>query len=64
LTYEALEISEVGGSSKEKCLYITVTLSPFESKVLYTLQLLLGALGKRSEPTYTWDYLLWASLKA
>jgi len=50
LKYEALEISEVGGPLKEKCLYITVTLDsfskqdisittavggPFESKVAY-----------------------------
>ena len=33
LRYEVLEISEVGGPLKEKCLHITVTFSPFESKV-------------------------------
>ena len=31
--YEALEISEAGGPLKKKCLYITVTLDPLESKV-------------------------------
>jgi len=35
LKYEALEISEVGGPLKEKCLCITVTLGPFESKEFY-----------------------------
>jgi len=30
--YKALEISEVGGPLKEKCLYITVTFGPFGSK--------------------------------
>jgi len=30
------------GPLKEKCLYIIITLDLFESKVLCTLQLLLG----------------------
>ena len=33
LKYEALEISEVRGPLKEKCLCITIILGPFESKV-------------------------------
>jgi len=44
-------------------LYITVAVEPLESKVLYALQLLLGALWKPSEPTYTLHLLLWASLR-
>ena len=35
IKYEALEISEVGGPLKGKCLYIIVKLDPFGSKVLY-----------------------------
>jgi len=42
----------------------TAVRSPFESKVLYTLQFLLGSLLKRSESTYILRLLLWVSLKA
>jgi len=44
LKYEALEISEVRGTLKEKC--ITVTLGPFESKVahLYIAVVAVGPL--------------------
>jgi len=61
LKYEALESVKLRVPLKEKCLYITVTSGPFESKVLYTLQLLLWALWKRSEPVYTLHLILWAS---
>ena len=44
LKNEALEISEVGGPLKEKCSYITVTLGPFESKVLTHYSCCWGAL--------------------
>jgi len=42
LKYEALEISEVGGPLKEKYLYITVILGPFESKVLHITTAVAG----------------------
>jgi len=36
LKYEALEITEVGGPLKEKCLYITVTLlGPLKARYLH-----------------------------
>jgi len=34
LKHEALEISEVRGPFEKKCFCITITLGPFESKVL------------------------------
>jgi len=71
---------KLGSPLKEKCLYITVTLGPFESKVAYVfisvavgpiwkqatlhITVAIGSLWKRSEPTYTLHLLLWASLKA
>jgi len=48
LKNEALEISEVGGPSKEKRLYITVTLGPFESKVFTHCNCFCGLLWKQS----------------
>jgi len=64
LKYETVEISEVGSALKEKCLYITVILSPFESKTFTHYNCCWRSLWKRSEPAYTLHLLLWASLKA
>ena len=44
LKYEALELSEVEDLLKEKCLYITVNLVPFESKVFTHYNCFLGPL--------------------
>ena len=48
LKYEALEISENMGPFERKVLMhaLQLLLGPFESKVLYTLQLQRGARGK------------------
>jgi len=55
---------KLGGTLKEKCSNITVTLDPVESKVIYTLayRCYCGPFWKRSEPTFTLHLLLWASL--
>jgi len=42
------EISEVGGLLKEKCLCITATLGPFESKIFTHYNCFWGALWKQS----------------
>jgi len=41
LKYEALEIVEVGGPLKEKCIQLLGT--PLKAEGIYTFQLLLGA---------------------
>jgi len=63
LKYEALEISEVGGPLKEKCLYITVTLGPFESKVFTHYNCCWGPLWKQSSALIHYS-CCWTSLKA
>ena len=45
---EALEISEVVGPLKEKCLYITVNLGPFERKVFTHCNCCWGPVWKQS----------------
>jgi len=48
LKYEALEISEFGGSLDEKCVNITVTFGPFESKILTHYNCCWGPLWQQS----------------
>jgi len=58
LKYEALELSEVEDFLKEKCLYITVNLVPFESKVFTHYNCCWGPLWKQSSLLihYSWAH--------
>jgi len=53
-----------GGPLKEKCLYITATLAPFESKVFTRYNCCWGPLWKQGRLLYTQQLLLGAPLKA